>query len=95
MTPQHKSGLHEFIEEVPQLCKQTFLSMETGIKVLWIVGALLLSCAGTAVAWAFTTNSAVVSMKEKQMSDEEKITQLDNEINKKLDVLINRGKAKE
>ena len=68
-------------DEIPELCKQTFVSTKAGLTVIWILAGLLMSCAGTAVGWAMTTNTAITELKGIQST-------LQDQINGKLDLLL-------
>jgi hypothetical protein len=81
------------IEEIPELCMKTFLSLDKALVALWLAAGLCITCIGGAVTWAFATNSSIISMKEKQANDESRIDMIDQQINKKLDILIARKEA--
>jgi hypothetical protein len=68
-------------DEIPELCKQTFVSTKAGLTIIWVLAGVLLSCAGTAIGWAMTTNTAITEIKGTQ-------SVLQSEINSKLDFLI-------
>jgi len=70
-------------EEIPELCKRTFVSTKTGLIVIWTLAGLLLSCAGTAIGWAMSTNTAITELKSSQ-------EYLTTQINAKLDLLLKR-----
>jgi predicted RecA/RadA family phage recombinase len=77
----HKDNEPSSKEEVPELCKQTFVSMRSGLVVLWTVAVVLLGCAGTAVGWAMQISTSIAETKVVQSS-------LQDQINSKLDFLI-------
>lgn len=79
-------------KEIPELCKQTFISSKTGLGILWVLAGVLISMSGTAVGWAMATSNDVTKLKSEQSYLESKQDKLDADINKKLDILINRGK---
>lgn len=92
MAAMHKEPSSD--EEIPELCKKTFLSLDKALVALWLACGLVVAGIGGAVTWAFATNSSIVSMKEKQANDESRIDMLDKQINAKLDILINRKDIK-
>lgn len=77
-------------DEIEPLCKEVFISKTTGIKTLYIVGAIIVSVICTAVTWAYSTNSSVIKIESEQSVMKDKISKLDEDINKKLDILIGR-----
>jgi len=81
-------------EEIPDLCKKTFLTLDKALVCLWLASGLIIAGIGGAVTWAFTTNSSIVTLKEKAVANEQRIDRLDAEINKKLDILVARKENK-
>lgn len=70
-------------EEIPELCKATFLSVGKSLAILWIVAGILISMSVSAVAFAMSTNQSITELKSAQ-------TVLNEQINSKLDYLIKR-----
>ena len=68
-------------DEIPELCKQTFVSTRTGLCVIWTAILLMLSGLGVAVGWALTTTQAITKIESTQSI-------LQDQINKKLDILL-------
>ena len=81
-------------EEIPDLCKKTFLTLDKALVCLWLASGLVIAGIGGAVTWAFATNSSIMTLKEKAVANEQRIDRLDAEINKKLDILVNRKEIK-
>jgi hypothetical protein len=79
MAAMHKEPSNK--DEIPELCKQTFVSTKAGLTIIWVLAGVMLSCAGTAIGWAMTTNTAITEIKGTQ-------SVLQTEINSKLDFLI-------
>lgn len=77
-------------DEIPNLCKETFVSKALGLGVIWVLAGLLISMAGTAVGWALTTNTEITKSRSDISYMQVKQTQLDNDINRKLDILIGK-----
>ena len=83
------------IHEISDLCKQTFLDKDTAIRAFWGICFFLITVFGSAVAWAMSMNGTVSSLETKSIYQEQKINQLDESINKKLDILIDRDRDKD
>ena len=75
-------------DEIPELCKAFFVSTKSGLVVVWTAALLLLGGVGTAIGWAFCTERALVELKVGQLSLQNAQTELQNQINKKLDILL-------
>jgi hypothetical protein len=68
-------------DEIPALCKETFLTVGRGMVIVWILAGVFLSCCGTAIGWAMSTNTAITELKGNQIY-------LTDQINAKLDKLL-------
>ena len=68
-------------EEIPELCKQSFLTIGKALAILWILAGLLISMSVTGVTYAFATEKSLTEMKSAQ-------NMLQEQINNKLDILI-------
>lgn len=79
-------------DEIPNLCKETFVSKSAGLGLIWALAGVLLSMAGTAVGWALTTSTEITKSRSDITYMQVKQTQLDNDINRKLDILISNKK---
>lgn len=77
-------------EEIPNLCKETFLPWKKAMVVIYVIAGLVLSGAGTAIAWAMTTNTTLTRLTEKSITIDQRQDRLDKQINDKLDILISR-----
>lgn len=77
-------------EEIPDLCKETFLPWKKAAVMLYVLAGVLLSGAGTAIGWAMSTNTSITRLTEKSVIMEQRQDRLDKDINAKLDILINR-----
>ena len=75
-------------DEIPALCKESFISKNNGIAIIWVLAGLLISAAGTAVGWALTTNTSITVLQSNSKVIMEKQEKLDTDINRKLDILI-------
>lgn len=88
MTVQHTKI--ESNEDIPDLCKSMFLSNSKFLGMVWVMAGLLMTGSGSCIAWAMTTNSSIVELKQAQMAQESQLKQLQSEINDKLNILIKR-----
>ena len=77
-------------EEIPPLCKATFLTINKAIVILYIACGIVLGGVGTAVTYAISTSTLVATLKEKTTENESRINRLETDINKKLDIIINK-----
>jgi hypothetical protein len=77
-------------EEIPPLCKATFLTINRAIVILYIACGIVLGGVGTAVTYAISTSTLVATLKEKTTENESRINRLETDINKKLDIIINK-----
>jgi hypothetical protein len=68
-------------DEIPPLCKETFISTKSGLAILWVLAGILIAMSSTAVVYAFTTDKAIIEVKSVQNA-------LQDQINAKLDFLI-------
>ena len=79
-------------ENIPSLCKKTFLSIARAEKMLYIaIFAVVLPAVGAGITWAFTMGNGQTRQDDKIMVLEEKKHELETKINGKLDELIKRG----
>jgi hypothetical protein len=78
-------------DEIPQLCKATFLTINRAIVILYVACGIVLGGVGTAVTYAISASTLVATLKEKTAENESRINKLETDINKKLDILI-KGK---
>jgi hypothetical protein len=85
---------HKQLEEIPELCIKTFLTMDKAIVAVWLAAGLMLTGCGAVVAYGFATSAAIVTLKEKEANNESRINALDEQVNKKLDILIARKESK-
>jgi hypothetical protein len=84
------------ITEIPELCEKTFLTSASAGKYVWIfLIAIILPAAGVSIGWAFALGNTQAKQAEKISVIENRQDKLDVEINRKLDVLINRGSGRE
>ena len=79
--------------EIPDLCKSLFLTKEKFLSIIWIIAGLLLATGGGCIAWAMATNVSIVELKSKQEIQVNKIENLNEQINSKLDELLKLKKA--
>lgn len=86
------SEINEEEKTIHALCKETFISKSSGLGLVWVLAGVLLSMAGTAVGWALTTSTDITKSKSDISYMQVKQGQLDNDINRKLDILINSKK---
>jgi galactokinase len=77
--------------EIPDLCKNIFITQKKFLSTIWIVAGLLLGTGTGCIAWAMATNSSITELKQTQIEEKAKVAYLQNEVNKKLDILIKRG----
>lgn len=80
--------------DIPDLCKSIFLTKDKFLSIIWVVAALFIAATGGCIAWAMTTNSSITELKLVQTEDHEKIEYLQNAVNEKLDILIQRSQPK-
>jgi hypothetical protein len=78
-------------EEIPPLCKATFVSISKGLAILYVAAGIAVAGATTAVGYAITQSTIVATIKEQTEQNKTKIDKLDAEINQKLDILIKRN----
>lgn len=76
-------------EQIPDLCKKTFLTLDKALVALWLACGLVITGIGGAVTWAFATNASIITLKEKNIANE----QLNESIMSKLDILIARKES--
>lgn len=88
MTQPHKSI--EAIEDIPDICSMQFLTKEKMLGWLWVLVLTVMATAGTCVAWAMTVNTSITELTQSQIYQDSKIQYLQDEINKKLDILLKR-----
>jgi len=77
-------------EDIPDLCKNVFLTSRKFLGMVWVLSCLLLGTLGGCLTWALTTSSSVVKLEEGQKACVRDLSQIKNEINTKLDILIDR-----
>ena len=77
-------------EEIPPLCKATFLTINKAIVILYIACGIVLGGVGTAVTYAISASTLAATLKEKTAENESRIDRLETDINKKLDIIINK-----
>jgi hypothetical protein len=75
-------------EEIPPLCKATFLTISRALTVLYIAAGIVLAGLSTAVTYAITNSTSLATVKEKTTDNECKLNKIDADINRKLDYLI-------
>lgn len=97
MTPasSYQTKLHhlkiECEEDIPDLCKNIFLTKEKFLSIIWIVASFMLLSAGGCIAWAMTTNTSIVNLQRTQEEEKNKVEYLQKQVNEKLDILIKRS----
>jgi len=80
-------------EDIPDLCKKTFVSITNAVKTLWVVAiVIVLPSAGAGIGWSIVIGKEQVHQNDKIAVAESKLEKLENEINRKLDILIERKK---
>ena len=77
-------------EEIPPLCRATFVSISKGLMILYIAAGVAFAGATTAVTYAITQSTTLATLAEQTAENKCKIDKLETEINKKLDILINK-----
>lgn len=75
-------------EEIPDLCKSLFLTKEKFLSIVWIVAGLILTGSFGCIAWAMTTTNSITELKSNQVHQDSKIEALNNEIIRRLDIII-------
>lgn len=81
-------------DKVLDICEEKFISRKSVWNSFWIVIPIVLVLMGSAVAWAITQTSDVSSLKSTTAEMSHRLDKLDSEINKKLDILIERSDVK-
>lgn len=79
-------------DEIPPLCRATFLSIDRAIVVAWIVAGLVITAVASSVTWAWSVDHDITIGKEQTAVLKSKMDIVEEQINKKLDVLINQTK---
>jgi len=93
---EHEKGEEiSHIHDISDLCKSTFLDKDSATRTFWAICIFLITLAGSAIAWALSMSGTVSSLQTKSFYQEQKITQLDESINKKLDILIKRAEEEQ
>jgi hypothetical protein len=77
-------------EEIAPLCKATFVSISKGLAILYIAAGIACAGAATAVTYAIAQSTTVATIQEQTATNSTRLDKLDAEINKKLDILIQR-----
>lgn len=77
-------------EEIPTLCMEVFMPWKKFMVIVYIAAAAFLGACSTAVTWAMTANSSISKLIEKTATIEQRQDREISEVNKKLDILINR-----
>lgn len=67
-------------KEIPELCKQTFVSTRQGLTILWVIAGLVISGVTVAVGWSMSMERDVTEIKVVQR-------QLQEQVNDKLDFI--------
>ena len=78
-------------DDIPDLCKATFLTQDKFLSMVWIIAVLILTGGGGCIAWAMATTNSITELKQTQIEEKGKVEYLQNEVNKKLDILIKRA----
>ena len=91
MADHEKTEEISHIHDISDLCKSTFLDKNDATRTFWAVSIFLITLSGSAIAWALSMSGTVSSLETRAIYQEQKITQLDESINKKLDILIKRA----
>lgn len=81
---------HETITEIPDLCKESFLTKDKANTLVWILCSILLTYGGVAVTWAITSSNQTTKLQAEVNYQGVQITQLQSQINSKLDELLAR-----
>lgn len=81
--------------EIPDLCKSLFLTKEKFLSILWILAAMMLATGSGCIAWALATNVAIVEVKGNLELQVNKLENLNNQINSKLEELLKLKKNAE
>jgi hypothetical protein len=84
------SEMNEEEKTIHALCKETFVSKSAGLGIIWVLAGILLSMAGTAVGFALTTSTEMTKSRSDISYIQSKQDKLDRDINRKLDILIDK-----
>jgi hypothetical protein len=80
-------------DKIPELCEKTFVTNARAGRAVWVaLIAIIIPAAGVSIGWAFALGNTQAQQAEKISVIEGRQDKLDADINRKLDVLINRGK---
>ena len=75
---------------IKPVCEASFVKM----KALWIAVPVALAMLGACVTYALSTSTDISTLKSSVAETRAKVDKLDVEINKKLDILIERSSDK-
>lgn len=79
------------VHSISDLCKQTFIEKDTMTRTLWGIAVVCITLCGASIAWALSVNTSISALEVKTAYQEQKLHQLDELINQKLDILIKRA----
>jgi hypothetical protein len=77
-------------DEIPNLCKETFLPWKKAMVILYVLAGVAISAASAGISWAMITNTELSKVTEKVIVINQRLDKLDRDINTKLDTLIAR-----
>jgi hypothetical protein len=79
-------------DEIPDLCKKTFVSIDSAVKILWVVAIVLVLPASIAgIGWSIAIGKEQLRQDTRLVEIEGRQNALNTQINEKLDILIKRG----
>lgn len=79
-------------DEIPDLCKNIFFSKDKLYGLAWALAVVFVLGYGAAVAYAISNSVAVSKIESKTAVNENNIEVLNTQINKKLDLLLDKTK---
>lgn len=79
-------------EDIPDLCKKTFINIADAVKILWVVAIVFVLPASIAgIGWSIVIGKEQIRQDTKILELESRQNALNTQINEKLDILIKRG----
>jgi len=82
-------------DDIPVLCKKTFVSISNAVKSLWIVAIVIILPASIAgIGWSIAIGKEQIRQDDKVSALECRINYLEANVDKKLDILIKREAGK-
>jgi len=73
-----------------EICEEVLIKKSSIFNSFWVIIPLVLLIMGSAVAWSLTISNDVSTLKANTAQMSTRLDKLDQEINRKLDLLIER-----